>query len=511
MMMHTTTSRSKVFYRGELLSTVIGLSLVSLLIGCHVGPDGEGLQSDLQSRLDGHFGKGVLKVNDVARRGSYPYAEEGDDRERLLIYYNATLAFQKAHKLSNWDQANVSSLISVLGATPLGVEGVNPSGNASGDELHIHGAAAYAKKGNDWEPAIHVAGAQKQPDQPPASEESPPYRKRMEAIATIGKQLQLRNRQRELRSLEEDLDQVLFAAERRLARSRGWITVATGTSPGEYFTLGRGLEKLLSGKRLGSLQVKARSVSTGGSEENCRLVEAREVEFAFSQNDIAHMAHTGTGLFERDVPLKNLRALSSLYPEAVQIVTLKKSGIRALGDLRGKRINIGVKGSGMRINALQVLEAAGLGLAEFAEVRGSGREEAVQQLREGQIDALFLTGAYPANDVLQLASSHSVKLIPLEEEVTDALKQRYPFFIPVHIPRNTYPDMEQEGLTVAVTAMLIAHRDTKNERVEFLLETIFSDVPALSQGSLSAYFISKGKASVGISIPLHPAAKRFLE
>lgn len=510
MMIHTKTSHSKVL-RVEAFLLLLALTFISVLVGCRAGPDGEGLQSDLQAKLDGHFGKGVLKVNDVARRGSYPYAEDGDDRERVLIYYNATLSFLKTHKMSNWDQANVSSLISVLGSTPLGVEGVDPSGNNAGDVLHIHGTAAYAKRGDNWEPAFHVAGAQKQPDQPPASEESPPYRKRMEAIATIGKQLQRRNRQEELRSLEEDLDRVLFAAERRLARSRGWITVATGTSPGEYFTLGRGLEKLLTGKALGSSKVKARSVSTGGSEENCRLIEAREVEFAFSQNDIAHMAHTGTGLFERDVPLKNLRALSSLYPEAVQIVTLKKSGIQALSDLQGKRINIGVKGSGMRINALQVLEAAGLSLSEFGEVLGSGREEAVQQLREGQIDALFLTGAYPANDVLQLASTHSVKLVPLEEEVTDTLKQRFPFFIPVRIPRNTYPDMEQEGLTVAVTAMLIAHRDTKNERVEFLLETIFSDVSALSQGSLSAYFISKGKADVGLSIPLHPAAKRFLE
>ena len=57
-------------------------------------------------------------------------------------------------------------------------------------------------------------------------------------------------------------------------------------------------------------------------------------------------AHWQRELFEGQIPLSHLRALCSLYPEAVQIVARKSAKIKAVTDLRGKRVNIGPSGSG---------------------------------------------------------------------------------------------------------------------------------------------------------------------
>jgi TRAP transporter TAXI family solute receptor len=484
----------------------IVLLALGLFAGCQNGPDRDGLHQEIQSKLDRHFGEGAFAIDELVRRGSQPFREDEDPRDRLLLYFNADIRFVKDYKLSNWDQLNVGSLVSVLGATPLGIEGVKPEGNRAGDVLTVHGTSAYVMGQQGWEPVVYVGEEDVKKKGREGAEDPAAYKLRMEEIAKLGKKFQRRNRDEELDLLEADLDGVLAASQRRLARSRGWITIATGTPSGEYYALGEALEDLLDERKH-----QTEAVATSGSAENCRLVHSGEVLFAFAQNDIAHMAHGGTGLFERDVPLADLRALGSLYPEAVQIVTLQKSNIKTMDDLRGKRINIGVEGSGMRINAVQVLRAADLDLTEFAEVRGTPRAAAVQELKTGKIDALFVTSAYPAAAVLKLAVSHPVRLIPLSQPTINELRKRYPFLIPIRIPRNTYPDMEQDGLTVGVTAMIIARHDAPDARVELLLDTVFSELSTLSRSVLPAYYISADKALSGVSIPLHPAAQRFFE
>lgn len=52
--------------------------------------------------------------------------------------------------------------------------------------------------------------------------------------------------------------------------------------------------------------------------------------------------------------------MATLYPETVQIVTLDKTGVKSLNDVKGKRVAVGAAGSGTEANARQILEAYGI-------------------------------------------------------------------------------------------------------------------------------------------------------
>jgi TRAP transporter TAXI family solute receptor len=233
------------------------------------------------------------------------------------------------------------------------------------------------------------------------------------------------------------------------------------------------------------------------------------VLFGYSQNDIAHMAHKGTGLFEGKIPMTGLRALCSLYPEAVQVVARADAKIRDLQELRGKRVNIGGEGSGVRVNALQVLRAVGLTLRDFKEVHREGIPEALDLLHRGRLDAFFLTSAYPNRALYKLADKTPIEIVQLDSATVDRLTARYPFFSALSLPPNTYPGMRQGRRTVQVTAMLVTHANTSAARVRALLTELYSNVDTLTRGSLQAYFITRDRALQGVSIPLHPAAKTF--
>jgi hypothetical protein len=209
--------------------------------------------------------------------------------------------------------------------------------------------------------------------------------------------------------------------------------------------------------------------------------------------------------------MKHLRALATLYPEAVQVVTLSKAGINSIADLRGKRVDVGVDGSGSRINAIEVLEAAGVGLVDLDAVQGKPPQQALDDLGAGRIDAVILTSAFPTPVVRDLAEEVPISLISLDDELMDRLRQRSPFLISLQLPELTYPGMGESCRTAGVTATLITHERTKAATVENLLQELFDNVDLLSEGSPQGYMISAKRARTGLSIPLHPAAERWLQ
>ena len=60
--------------------------------------------------------------------------------------------------------------------------------------------------------------------------------------------------------------------------------------------------------------------ATAGSFENVRLIREELADIGLVQSDIAAAAAKGSGAFATDGAMGELRALGSLFPEAVQIV-----------------------------------------------------------------------------------------------------------------------------------------------------------------------------------------------
>lgn len=117
-----------------------------------------------------------------------------------------------------------------------------------------------------------------------------------------------------------------------------------GTS-GTFYILGAAYADLLT-KQLG---INTVCEVTAGSVENVTLMADGQVEMGVVQLDVTLDALNGTGAFTSPVPLK---VLAPMYPNVIQIVTLKDSDINTFEDLRGKKVSVGSPGSGMTISRL---------------------------------------------------------------------------------------------------------------------------------------------------------------
>ena len=493
--------------RRALVVLFVSLLFVLPALALEAGsPDAAELRGLVQSRLDSDFSKGLLRVVNVEQVRSFTQHVAGDDRERMMVFFEVELKFTRSYDLSDWDALSAGSLVWMLGTTPDGIQGISADGNRRGDLLQVAATMSFARQGEGWTPV----GADARASNEPAAEEpvvqEPQGPRQLERVADLIERSRQPGMESEAQQLSRDLDHVIAMSESRAAHGQGLLRLATGSETGEYHALGSGLvEQLNAGTETFHV------VPTGGSAANCSMVSQGQAEAALTQNDIAYMAYQGSGLFLGEMKMTNLRAVCSVFPEAIQIVTLADSDITTVADLAGRAVDLGPDASGTRFNAAQLLESVGVQMGDLGRVQGKVVGDALDDLAAGDVDAVFVTGVYPFFEISAHAARTPLKLVALTEEQVGQLWQEAAFMLPITIPAHTYPGQEEAVRTAGVTALLVTHEQMPDEAVDQLLDGLLSNGAALSQHSVQAYFISAATADRGISIPLHPAAKKYLE
>lgn len=285
---------------------------------------------------------------------------------------------------------------------------------------------------------------------------------------------------------------------------RQFLTIATGGTGGTYFPLGGGIADVLN-KNIDGMNATAEA--TGASIANINALRNLKTDVAFVQNDLAYYAEAGTEMFV-DQPYANIRGLITLYPETVQIIARADSGIKSVQDLKGKRVAIGAIGSSIQANAGQVLEIAGITFDDI-DVRYLSFSEAAQNLKDGNIDAGFVTAGFPTAAIQDISSTNDIVLISLSEEEQKELTSRHPFYTPITIPAGTYKGQETDITSVAARAMLAVDASMDDALVQSILEAIFNNLDRLAVAHPKGKNIQKDTALDGMSIEVHPAAQAY--
>ncbi|HET8678653.1 MAG TPA: TAXI family TRAP transporter solute-binding subunit [bacterium] len=294
------------------------------------------------------------------------------------------------------------------------------------------------------------------------------------------------------------------------AQQRVFLSIATGGTAGVYFPIGAALAEVWTGK---VPNVQATAQTSGASLVNLRLLERKDVAIAMVQNDTAYYAFLGTEMFmdrvaNRPQPFATLRGMAMLYPETIQVVTLRAKNINTIADLKGKRIAVGAPGSGTEVNARQILRAYELG---YYNTRPDflNFAEAADQLKDGVVDAAFITAGYPTAAVQDIAANRDLKIIPVSRDVAEALREQYPYYTAVTIPANTYRGQAEAVDTVAVMAMLVTRQDVDEHLVYSLVGALWDNLDRLRAAHARGRDITTSSARRGMPITMHAGALRY--
>ena len=214
--------------------------------------------------------------------------------------------------------------------------------------------------------------------------------------------------------------------------------------------------------------------------ENVTAVQNMRAQLALVQSDIAFKAFSGTSDVIPFAP--SLRTVACLSPERVHLVVTKKSGIRNLGDLAGKKINMGELGSGTMLNAVEVLEAAGVyQKLKKVDLFFHRPIKLLQALQTNKIDCFFTVSTDPSEFLTNLLATGRYRLLSLPQLLIDKLLKTYPYFTTATIAASCYPHQKEQVSTVSTVMLLVAHKDCDPQMIRRIVNLIgenSSELPA---------------------------------
>jgi TRAP transporter TAXI family solute receptor len=163
-----------------------------------------------------------------------------------------------------------------------------------------------------------------------------------------------------------------------------------------------------------------------------------------------------------------LQIIAAVSYEPIWVFYRGDTVINRLVQLRGKRVSIGVPGSGL-LNVAQVLLGdSGITAANTTLVQMDA-DKAYQGLESGQLDAAFFIGRPDAAMQTTLLNSN-LKLMSFAQ--ADALVQKFPSLSKVIFPRastSIVNDLPQNDVTLLAATALLVSRDTLHPAFIYLL------------------------------------------
>ncbi|QPC88306.1 TAXI family TRAP transporter solute-binding subunit [Mesorhizobium sp. NBSH29] len=304
------------------------------------------------------------------------------------------------------------------------------------------------------------------------------------------------------------------------AQDMQFFRIATGGTAGTYFPIGGLIANAISnppgsracdeGGSCGAPGLVATAVASNGSVANVNGIAGGSLESGFSQSDVAFWAHSGTGIFAEKGAVEKVRAIANLYPESIHLVARADAGIKSVADLKGKKVSLDEPGSGTLVDARLILEAYGLSESDV-EAEFLKPNQAADLMRDGNMDAFFFVGGYPAGAITELATSLAITLVPVAGPEASDMLGKYKFFSKHVVPAGTYKGVDADTETVSVGAQWITSADQKDDLVYEITKALWNknSRALLDAGHAKGKSITLETALDGIGIPLHPGAERF--
>ncbi len=300
-----------------------------------------------------------------------------------------------------------------------------------------------------------------------------------------------------------------LAATPVLAQSKPDIRISTARPGGAYYVVGAAIAEALH--RSGRVR-SATSESSSGSVENARLLQKGTVHIALMDGAWVGLARSGSKPFKKKI---DLRTASPAYSAAIFFITLADSGIKKFDDLRGKRVAIGSKGTGMEQHSLRLLNTLGLGIKGIKPVylgfRGGGAA-----LREGRVDAQIQC-CYPNSGLIELTQLKKTRVVQLSGSQRSKLFSKWPnIYSPFVIPKGAFKGVDVDVPGVSLRNGFITHANTDASVVYIFVKTLLEKREALRKktphyDALASFLDAarkQGRKALEINAPLHPGAVR---
>jgi TRAP transporter TAXI family solute receptor len=289
-----------------------------------------------------------------------------------------------------------------------------------------------------------------------------------------------------------------------------FVVIGTAGETGVYYPVGQAICGLLNGDRA-KYGIRCSARTTAGSFYNIEALRRGEVEYALVQSDWQYYAVSGAGAPQPMLAFPALRSILSLHGEVLSIVVRRDAKIVLLEDLQGKRVNLGLPGSGQRETIRLLFEAMGQQIERLVIATQFSPEEQARALCEGSADALIYLAGHPNAAIGAALEACATTILPIDGELVERFVRQNPYYGAATIPAGTYPNQPRAIRSVGLLATLVTTTRESEENVYQMTRAIYEGFDKLKAAHPALANLDKlGTTKAGLTAPLHRGVERYL-
>jgi len=287
---------------------------------------------------------------------------------------------------------------------------------------------------------------------------------------------------------------------------QGWprsLTIGTASQGGVYYVYGNGLAGFIGEQ----LKINASAEVTGGPTINATLVQNKELNIGMVSLGPMYDAWTGKSPLAPGLKHTDVRALFAMYETPFHAIALRRSNIRSIADLRGKRVSVGPAGGTSDSYWPRFLRELGVN----ATITRNGAAESASQLKDGLIDAFLFAAGLPIGAFSQLAAEANVVTFAFSPAEHARIVRAFPEVSPFKIPANTYTAQKTEQNSVAMWNYVIVHKDMPESLAYEITKLVLENNPHMVRIHPAARGSVLQNWNNNSFLPFHKGAVRYYQ
>ncbi len=289
------------------------------------------------------------------------------------------------------------------------------------------------------------------------------------------------------------------------------LVMGSGSISGTYYPVAGAICRLVNKERERH-GLRCLVEAGGSSATNLQGLRDGTLDLAIVQSMAQYQAYKGEGAFKEVGAFPGLRALMSLHGEAVILIAAKDAPIKTIEDLPGKRVNLGHPGSFQRTMADLVVGAFGWTEKSFSHALEIEPGELGKALCDGQVDAVFLTGVQPQEEVQSMLKECGARILEVKGKQIDTLLEKHSYLAVQTIPGAQYAGQTDDVATIGVLSTLMTtDKLPENAGYEIIKAVIENFEPLTGMHLVLATLEQENIGKIGLSAPLHEGASRYFK
>ena len=297
---------------------------------------------------------------------------------------------------------------------------------------------------------------------------------------------------------------ILLITGPAMARTQ-FVSIGTGGTGGIYYPYGGGVAEIWTRY---VKDVRAVAEVTGASVENVKLAHKGETVIGEVMGDVAVAGFNGLSKFKGKK--HDILSMAIMYPNLLQVVALKKSGITNIEQIKGKKISSGSPGSGTNFMAETVFKALGIPLDSYKDSRLSFTESS-NALRDGTIEVGVWSVGPGTSSILDLATTHDIHILTFTSEQQKKILAANKEYSAVDLAGGVYRGVDSPVPTIGVWNVMICQASLDADMVYNLVKALYEHQDYLIKIHPSASYTTAENAVKYSPIPLHPGTVKYLK